>query len=266
MARRLGSVAVPLLVLPVILHWMRLIAGNLFLAAIATAAIVAVAAVLVSLIALARLWHTGDLGWGRALMGAFLGTLCLVPFGYYGSLALRYPVVTDMATTDRALLPLVFEPGTVEMPAPVLLTPAEQEASFPNARTRSYPLGLAQTFAVVQGLVEDAGWDIRMLREPTAAYAPGQINAQTTTIPGWREEAVIRVAGDLVTSVVDMRSASLNAPHDFGSNGRRIEAFLVALDDAITTLLRDNPNANQPVEADEPDEGLADPVAGTEED
>ncbi|MOA69555.1 hypothetical protein D3C78_1978140 [compost metagenome] len=45
-----------------------------------------------------------------------------------------------------------------------------------------------------------------------------------------------------------MRSASLNAQHDFGSNGRRIETFLAALDDAVTTLLRDNPSANQPLE------------------
>ena len=47
-----------------------------------------------------------------------------------------------------------------------------------------------------------------------------------------------------------MRSASLNAQHDFGSNGTRIEEFLTALDEAVTTLLRDNPNANQPIEAE----------------
>ncbi|MCY1559598.1 hypothetical protein D9M68_966500 [compost metagenome] len=69
------------------------------------------------------------------------------------------------------------------------------------------------------------------------------------TLPGWREEVVIRVTGTDETSVVDMRSASLNALHDFGSNGQRIEAFLAALDDAVTTLLRDNPNANAPLEA-----------------
>jgi len=68
------------------------------------------------------------------------------------------------------------------------------------------------------------------------------------TLPGWREEVVIRVTGTATNSTVDMRSASLNALHDFGSNGLRVEAFLAALDDAVTTLLRDNPNANQPLE------------------
>jgi hypothetical protein len=51
-----------------------------------------------------------------------------------------------------------------------------------------------------------------------------------------------------------MRSASINAPHDFGSNGTRIERFMVNLDNEVTTLLRDNPNVNQPTteEDDEP--------------
>lgn len=249
-ARRLGSVAVPLLVIPVALHWARLIAGNLFLAAAITAGLVALAAALTALVALVRLWYTGDQGWGHALAGLFFGLICLLPFGWYGSLALRYPAVTDIATTDRGQLPLVFEPGTADMPPPLLLSAAEQDAEFPNAKTRSYPLGLAQTFAVVRQMVAENGWDLRMVREPEPDFSPGRINAQITDLAGWREEAVLLVTGDLTTSVVDMRSASLNAPHDFGSNGRRIEAFLVALDDAVTTLLRDNPNANQPIEAD----------------
>jgi len=58
---------------------------------------------------------------------------------------------------------------------------------------------------------------------------------------------------------VDMRSASINAPHDFGSNGSRIEDFMIALDNEVTTLLRDNPNPAQPTpEDDEP----APPVEG----
>lgn len=256
-ARRLGSVAVPLVIISVALHRFRLITSDLFLAAAAAAGLVALAAVLVSLVALARLWQTGDRGWSRALSGLVFGTLCLLPFAWYGNLALRYPPVTDIATTDRALLPLVFEPGTAAMPPPKLLTATEMAAVFPNVETRTYPLGQAQTFAVVEGLIAANGWDVRMRREPGAAFEPGQINAQIMTIPGWREEAVLRITGTATTSAVDMRSASLNAIHDFGDNGLRIEAFLSNLDDAVTTLLRDNPNANQPIE-EEPEAGEGD--------
>lgn len=264
-ARRLGSVAGPLVIISVVLHRLRLITSDLFLVAAAAAGLVALAALLVSLIALARLWQTGDQGWSRALTGLVFGLLCLVPFAWYGNLALRYPAVTDIATTDRGLMPLVFEPGTAAMPPPKLLTTAEMAAVFPNVETRTYPLGQTQTFALVQTLVADNGWDIRLLREPTDAFGPAQINAQIMTIPGWREEVVVRVTGTATTSTVDMRSASLNAIHDFGANGRRIEDFLSALDDAVTTLLRDNPNANQPVELEPEDEaGEGDPATDAE--
>ncbi|MHA6729435.1 DUF1499 domain-containing protein [Devosia sp. A369] len=249
-ARRLGSVAVPLVIISVLLHRFRLITSDVFLVVALVAGAVALLAVLTALVALGRLWQTGDRGWGLGFAGLFLGALCLLPYGWYGNLLLRYPAVTDIATTQRGQLPLVFEPGTAAMPPPKLLAPAEMATIFPNVETRDYPLGLTQTFALVQALVAEQGWDIRRLREPAAGLAAGQLNAQIVTLPGWREEVVIRVTGGPDEAVVDMRSASLNALHDFGSNGQRIEAFMIALDDAVTTLLRDNPNANAPVEAD----------------
>jgi len=259
-ARRLGSFAVPMTVIPVLLHRERLLASPIFTTLMAIAMLLALAAVFVSIVALGRLWRTGDLGWGKAFAGLFLGLLCLAPFGWYGYLAATTPAVTDIATTDRGLMPLVFEPGTASMPPPKLLSIAEIEANYPNAKTRTYPLDAQQTYAIVLRMIEARGWDIRMERPPASAGGAGQINAQAVTLPGWREEAVLRVAGTPGGASVDMRSASLNALYDFGSNGERIEEFMMALDNEITVLLRDNPNANQPVEA-EP-EAAAAPVEG----
>lgn len=242
----------PLLVISVMLHRQKLIVGDMFLSAAAATGLVSLLAVLVAVIALVQLWFSGDQGWGKALLGLFLGSLCLVPFGYYAALAVQYPPATDIATTDRALLPLVFEPGTAAMPPPKLLSPAQLDAVFPNVATRNYPLGAIQTFQLIRRMIDDHGWTIRLERAASADNEPAQLNAQIMTLPGWREEVVLRVSGDATTAQVDMRSVSLNAPHDFGSNGQRIEAFLSELDDAVTTLLRDNPNANQPVEV-EPD-------------
>lgn len=237
----------PLVVTAVLLHRFRLVTSDLFLVAALAAGLVALLAVLMSMLALGRLWQTGDQGWGRALAGLLFGTISLLPYAWYGSLLLRYPAVTDIATTDRGLMPLMFEPGTSAMPAPKMLSSAEMAAQFPNVETRTYPLGVVPTFGIVQSLVASNGWDIRLLREPGDL---GQINAQIMTPPGWREEVVLRVTGTMTNATVDMRSASLNALHDFGENGLRIEAFLEALDDAVTVMLRDNPNANQPVEAE----------------
>lgn len=249
-ARRLGSVSIPLVVISVLLHRFRLITSDLFLVAAVAAGLVALVAVATALIALARLWQTGDRGWGLALAGLLFGALSLSPYAWYGGLALTNPAVTDIATTDRGLMPLVFEPGTQAMPPPRMLSATDLARTFPNVETRTYPLGLVPTFGLVRAMVDDRGWDIRLLREPEPDSDLGQLNGQIMTLPGWREEVVIRVTGSLTTSTVNMRSASLNALHDFGSNGSRIEDFLAALDDAVTTLLRDNPNANQPVETE----------------
>jgi hypothetical protein len=234
LARRLGGLAVPLAVVPVIMHRERFLDSGLFLVVAMFAGLVAGLAVLAALVALARLWHTGDQGWGRALAGLFLGLVCLAPFGYFGSLALRFPIVTDIAT------------------APQVLTPAEQQQYFPNATTRTYPIDPFQLYAIVAHLAEGQGWDIRQRREPGVGGEPGRLNARIVTLLGWREEVVLRVAATAEGAAVDMRSASIGAQHDLGSNGNRISDFLVALDNEVTAFLRDNPNLNQP-EPVEPD-------------
>jgi uncharacterized protein DUF1499 len=262
LARRLGSLAIPLTVIPVLLHREHFIASNIFLVAALLAALVAALAVVVALFALVRLWYTGDQGWGRTFGGLFLGLICLMPVAYFTALALKFPVVTDIATTDRGLLPLVLEPDTTLMPPPKLLTAAEIEANFPNVKTRTYPLDAQQAYDIVLRMVTDRGWDIRLQRAPATPTGSGEINARIVTLAGWREEVVLRIAGTATGASVDMRSASINAVNDFGSNGGRIEDFLIALDTEITTLLRDNPNADQPVEADPDEDGSGPPGPG----
>ncbi|MET0439256.1 MAG: DUF1499 domain-containing protein [Devosia sp.] len=250
-ARRIGRIAIPLVILPVGMHHLGLIDSPSFFTVAILALIVSALAFLVGLLALIRLWFSGDQGWGKALSGLFLGLICLAPFAYYGYYAWRYPPVTDIATVPRGELPLLFLPDTAKMPPPKLITPDEQARIFPNATTRTYPLDVVSLFGVVERLVENEGWDIHLNVPPGPDGTPGRINARITTIPGWREEAVFRVAPIANGAKVDMRSASINAPHDFGSNGSRIARFMVNLDNEVTTLLRDNPNVNQPTAAED---------------
>ncbi|MDB5622514.1 MAG: hypothetical protein JWR39_1077, partial [Devosia sp.] len=209
-ARWLGGLAVPLLVIPVLMHRLRLITSDLFLAAVLLAGLVALVAVATAMVALWRLWLSGDQGWGRALGGLMLGLACLVPFAWYGNLALSYPPVTDIATIERGAMPLLFEPGMAAMPPPRTLSPAEAATIFPNVETRTYPLTVEQAYEVVLRLVNSLGWELRLERPPEGDE-PGRINAQIMTWPGWREEAVFRVEAAPEGSRVDMRSASLHA-------------------------------------------------------
>jgi len=250
-AQRLGSVAVPLLVLPILMHRQLYIDSNLFLVLIILAGIVAALTALVALAALVRLWFSGDQGWGRALGGLVLGLICLTPFAIYGAQAWRYPAVTDIATASRADLPLIFEPDTAIMPPARLLPANEQRRIFPNAETRGYPLDVMQLFALVERLVQAEGWDMRRRIEPRNVLGEGRINARVMTLPGWQDEVVLAVRPTAQGGQVDMRSASIGAPIDFGSNGTRISAFLSALDNEVTVLLRDNPTLNEPLPAEE---------------
>lgn len=249
-SRRFGSLALPLMVLPVFLHRERLISSADFLVVEAVAMAVAVLALGLAVSAFARLWVTGDQGWSKATIGLLFSLICLVPLGVVVWQASRYPAVTDV-TTDFG-----NPPGLVSQRTAPAITPAGRaavEAAFPNARTRTYPVEATRLYALLNQLVEERDWEVRARREPQTPLAEGQINAVAMTLLGWRDEVAIRIQGTPEGSIVAMRSAAQHAGHDLGSNGRRIEDFLAALDDRITTLLRETPTA--PPTTDEPEQG-----------
>jgi hypothetical protein len=249
-SRRFGSLALPLMVLPVFLHRERLISSTDFFIVEAVAMLVAALALGLAISAFARLWVTGDQGWGKATLGLLFSLICLVPLAIVVWQAARYPAVTDV-TTDYER-----PPGLVSQLPAQPLSPAPRaavETAFPNARTRTYPVEAGRIYALLNQLVEDRDWEVRARREPQTPLAEGQINAVAMTLLGWRDEVAIRIQGTAEGSTVAMRSAALHGGHDLGSNGRRIEEFLAALDERITILLRETPTA-QPT-TDDPEEG-----------
>lgn len=245
-ARRIGSLALPLAIIPVFLHRERLILSSDFAIIETVALIVAGLAMFLALGAFVRLWITGDQGWGKATAGFLLGLLCLAPFGAVAYFAARYPSTADISTDPDK------PPGIVsQLPAHQPVDYEAVAAVFPNAQDRNYPIGAPQMFAIVAGLVDERGWEPRARREPQTPLAEGQVNAVAMTLLGWREEVAIRISGVPQGSVVAMRSAALHPGHDLGENGRRIEEFLVALDERVTLLLRDAPVTAAPAEEEE---------------
>ena len=243
-ARRLASFAVPLVVVPVLLLRMRLIELPAFNVIEIGGGVIAALSVLLALAAFVRLWNTGDQGWGRALAALGLGTILLLPFAWFGSLALRYPDRADVST-DPAQPPVLVE--AVGTPAPLPAGQAAIVASFPNVKTRRYPLTPDATFALVEKLAADNDWSIVRLQRPGGGAATGVLNAVAATVLGWRDEVAVRVIADTAGSVVDMRSAALGRSEDFGGNGQRVEQFLLALDAAVTSQ-----RLNAPASAPEP--------------
>ncbi len=239
-ARRLGSFALPLTVVPIFLHRQAVLPSDGFMAAEILALACACLGLVIALGAFARLWVTGDRGWSKSVTGALLSLLCLLPFAYVGYLANRYPMVIDLSTEGVDPPPLIYGPAprTGARNDPALIS-----ATFPNVQTRFYPLSANQVFTVASAMAATRGWDIRVQRGPDRPLGEGQINALAVTLFGWRHEVSIRVRGEVEGSTVAMRSASLIAVHDLGENGRRIEDFLLALDAEVTMLMRDTPAA-----------------------
>lgn len=248
-ARRFGSLAVPLTVVPVLLHREQFMSSADFAIVESVAAGVAALALILGLSAYVRLWITGDRGWGKATWGMFFALICLTPFGWLGYQAVRYPLVNEVATSFGDPLPLSSAIRVVPTGAALQELVA---AKFPNARTRSYPIDATQMFEAIEDLVDQRGWEVRTRREPPTALDSGQLNAISVSLFGFRDEVAIRVVGTPSGSTVDMRSVPLSGFHDFGENGRRVEEFLLALDQTITLLLRNAPQAPADVDPDEP--------------
>lgn len=208
-SRRLGSFALPLMLVPILMHRERMMETPTFHAVEIVAAGLALVAVLLGLVGLVRLWFTGDRGWSRALGGIAVGGLALLPVLWLGWNAWHYPYLRDVST-DLA------RPLQMTSPVPATVwTPELRRAvaiSFPGAVARVYALPVEQVFTLVERLVADRGWEVRQRRAPVGVGAEGQLNVVVPTLFGWREEAAIRVSGLADGARVDMRSASPMEP------------------------------------------------------
>lgn len=239
-SRRIGRLAVPVLVVAVFLHRAGAITSSDFIAAAGGGLLIGLAALLVGLVAFVRIWATGDRGWWPASIGVGIGLVCVAPLALAAVMGLRYPPVHDV-TTDYDNPPPIqgqvrFGPGAGFDDQALRQRVAE---AFPNAVARDYPLPPDETFQLVADLVAARGWQIVAERAPTEDPDSGRINAVAMTWLGWRDEVAIRVETAPGGARVDIRSVSYEGAHDLGANGLRIEEFLLALDDAVTARTHD---------------------------
>ncbi len=235
-ARRLASLALPFEIIPIIMHRERMVASDTFTLLFGIGLALACLAILFGLIALVRLWQTGYRGWDKALQAVLLGLILVLPLGMASYWAAIYPATSDVATTGE-VPKLLIEGAASEIP----LAQGLRDAAFPTAVARSYGLPPDKVFSLVAELATSQGWDIRFRREPVAPNTAGRLNALAMTWFGYRDEVAIRIGWTNAGSVVSMRSASLFGLDDLGTNGRRIEAFLAALDQAVTEAERQGP-------------------------
>jgi len=140
------------------------------------------------------------------------------------------PPIHDL-TTDTANPPafVAVVPLRADAPNPPEYldngTAEKQKAAFPELATLAIDMPAPQVFAAAEQVVGDLGWEL-----VEADLLDGRIEATDTTYWfSFKDDVVIRIAGDGTRTWVDVRSKSRVGMGDMGTNARRIHTFLEAL-------------------------------------
>jgi uncharacterized protein (DUF1499 family) len=138
-----------------------------------------------------------------------------------------HDITTDLENPPsfEAIVPLRADAAnTLERP-PMLA--AQQREGYPDIVPVTLPAARDQAFNRALAVAQDMGWEI--VRADAAA---GRIEATDTTAWfGFKDDVVVRLTPWGTGTRVDVRSVSRVGRSDVGTNARRIEAFLAALEE-----------------------------------
>jgi hypothetical protein len=225
-SRRVALFAAQLLILTVILHHLGGLstppAINLVFVSLAAALV----ALLLGMLAFARIWIKGSTGGGRAAVGMLIAVATLAPPLYFLPKLLTLPHLTDIST-DTANPPDYAALASVRPDDANAMTIREgaaeaQQAAYPDIRTMELERPAAEVFDLVTQAVRRLGWDVAVA-EPPGNSGLGRIEATNKTmLMGFTDDVVVRVGGDDAHATVDVRSSSRYGLHDFGANADRI--------------------------------------------
>ena len=236
---RLSRFTVPVLIITVLGHRFDLIDTPSGLALLAACWAGAAMALLLAVNALRAIWRLGLTGMREALTGVLLSVPVLAIPIYFVVLLGQYPRLNDIATDT-------IDPPRFEAAATLRATGANpvsypgeeaarrQIAAYPELRPFRASVSLAEAYDAVHSVVQDRGWRIIAEEPPAEDATSARIEAVARTLlMGFKDDVVIRIRMQDVGVRVDIRSASRYGLHDFGTNARRIQAFLFALREEI---------------------------------
>jgi hypothetical protein len=194
---------------------------------------------LFALLGLRALWRDAAIGGRRSALALLFCMPLLVPAAVAAWLSQTTARLSDIATDpqDPPHFSAQMPPGAgMNANEPPRLNAALQKQFYPNVTGRRYQLSAEGIAAQVNALAAEAGW--QRVSEGPALQPTGEwiIEAMvTTTVLGFKDDAVIRVTDEGESTYVDMRSASRFGTSDLGANARRIVKFMNELDLRIQT-------------------------------
>ena len=173
---------------------------------------------------------------GVAAIALFVNVLVAAPLLYLYWQVQHLPKIHDISTDSEnpprfeAVLPL--RAGARNAVAYSSSTAAEQRKGYPDIGPLTLPLAPQVAFERALQAARTMGWDI-----VAAAPAALRIEATDTTLLfGFKDDVVVRITPQSqgLGSVVDVRSLSRVGGSDFGTNAKRVRAYLRRLSDSAS--------------------------------
>jgi hypothetical protein len=237
-SRRIAIFALPVVAIAVFLHRLGAIEYNVAYVLLVAGFAVALAALVVAISAFTIIWNEGLKGLGSAFIAFLIAAAILAVPLFEAARSIHLPAISDI-TTDTSDPPrfnavATSRPRSANSPSyPGAEAAERQRAAYPGVKFAEFDAEPDEMFNVVVGLAEQFGWRILDSVSPRGGERDGYVEAVAqTAIMGFREDVSIRIRkiGNVVR--IDMRSASRYGSRDFGSNARRIEAFIAQIGEA----------------------------------
>lgn len=208
------------------------LAPSAVLAVVGSAIMIACLAALCAGAATVAIWQTGRKGVGLLLTGGFLAVLILAYPAYLTYQAIRLPSLHDVSTDidnppafSLSAKALAARHGFV--PAPVApQTRQAQIDAYPDVQPIILDLDGGDAYRSVLAAVAAQHWKIVSETPPGGRIGLGHVDAIARgRVFGFPSDITIRIRPLAGQTLVDVRSVSRIAWHDFGANAQRIMAF-----------------------------------------
>jgi hypothetical protein len=236
-SRRVAAFALAVVAIAVALSRFAQVEPPAALSVLAAGLVLAIAALVLATFAFAIIWDDGRPGFGAAVTGVVLALLLLAGPLFFAVQAVRLPRLNDI-TTDTSDLP-EFSRSRKALAARGFRTPepppqaarVRQQLAYPGIASVTVDDGPAEAFAMALKAASQRGWEIVEAIPPGGRVGSGRIDAvDRTLLMRFPDDVTVRVRPVADGTRIDVRSASRWGTHDFGTNARRVQGYLDALE------------------------------------
>ena len=240
-ARRFALFSVQFIAAGILLHRFGPLATPVLLNMLLVGFGAALVAVVLAIVAFAKIWRTGEAGLTAGVFACLIGLGVIAWPAAYAPAAFKLPPINDV-TTDTATPPKFVALAKLrdEGANPAGYQGARiaslQTSLYPDIKPMLVTRPLIESFELTREIVRRLKWTVVAERPPQPGVGPakgtasGEIEAEAkTSIMGFRDDVVIRFTGEQDKTRIDIRSASRYGTRDLGRNAQRVRALMKEL-------------------------------------